>query len=191
MSHELTPTGLQPDSYKVTANNEMQPSADWHSTRSNENARYLARFFKIAELDLKMVACQRTINMINTAAATDEQYALLLGLQQIAHGWPDSPAAVPAEIREYYYFFADELTSVVLAYKGLRVIIPVRTKFSNRLHSSHFGLNSAIRRAKCSVFYCGLTKDIKNMINKCSVCHAFQQEKQKETFQCQVDRGRK
>jgi len=132
--------------------------------------------------DLKLVASQRTIDMINTAAVTDEQYALLL--QQISHGWPDSPAAVPAEIREYYNF-ADELTlSAGLAYKGSRVIIPraVRTEILDRLHSSHFGVNSTIRRAQSSVFYPGITKDIRNMINQCTVCQAFQHENQKETL---------
>jgi hypothetical protein len=99
--------------------------------------------------DLRLVASQRTIDMISTAAATDEQYALLL--QHIARGRPDSPAAVPCEIREYLNF-ADELTSSAgLAYKGQRVIVPraVRQEILDRLHGSHLGINSTIRRARC------------------------------------------
>jgi hypothetical protein len=132
--------------------------------------------------DLKLVASQRTIDMITTAAATDEQYALLL--QQIARGWPDSPAAVPSDIREYFTF-ADELTSSAgLAYRGQRVIVPraVRQEILDRLHSSHFGINSTIRRARGCVFYPGLTKDIKQMISQCSVCQAYQNENQQETL---------
>ena len=157
----------------------LPPSVD--AAMSSEFTEEIAALDEMMS-DLKLVASQRTIDMITNAAATDEQYSLLL--QQIARGWPDSPAAVPNEIREYYNFAGELTSSAGLAYKGQRVIVPraVRPDILDRLHSSHFGINSTIRRAQCSVFYPGLTKDIKNMISQCAVCQAYQNENRKKTL---------
>lgn len=129
---------------------------------------------------LRMVASKATIDLIKRAAATDDQYQLLR--RQIAVGWPDSPTELPPPLREFTTF-ADELAeSDGLVFKGQRVVVPVdaRAEILNRVHSSHIGVNGCIRRAKESVFYPGLTADIKKAVERCSVCAAYQASTQKE-----------
>ena len=125
---------------------------------------------------LRTVASANTIELINSATAADDQYQLLRC--QIAVGWLDAPASVPADIREVMTF-ADELTDIDgLVYKGQRVVVPhgARGEILRRLHSSHIGVNGCLRRAKESVFYPGLTADI----SACAICKAHQMSTQRE-----------
>lgn len=129
---------------------------------------------------LKLVASAATIELIKKAAAADDQYQLLR--RQIALGWPASPADVPADLREFTTF-ADELAeSDGLVFKGQRVVVPqeARAFILQRIHSSHIGVNGCIRRAKESVFYPGLTADIKKLVATCAICEAAQNSVQKE-----------
>jgi len=110
---------------------------------------------------LQMVASATTIELTKNAAAADEQYQLLR--RQIAIGWPASAADTPSDLREFTTF-ADELAECDgLVFKGQRVVIPqeARADILQRIHSSHIGINGCIRRAQESVFYPGITADIK------------------------------
>ena len=72
--------------------------------------------------ELRMVASAATVELIKTAAAKDDQYHMLR--RQIAVGWPNSPAEVPADLREFTTF-ADELVdSDGLVFKGQRAVVP-------------------------------------------------------------------
>ena len=128
---------------------------------------------------LKMVASPATIELIKSAAASDEQYQLLR--RQIDVGWHDA-SSVPPAIKEFMTF-ADELTEVdELVFKGDRVVVPqdARGEILRRLHSLHIGMNGCIRRARESVFYPGLTADIKRMVSACAICAEYQATTQKE-----------
>ena len=129
---------------------------------------------------LRMVASKATIDLIKRAAATDDQYELLR--RQIAIGWPDNAAELPAALREFTTF-SDELVEVDgLVFKGQRVVIPAdaRPEILRRIHSSHIGVNGCIRRAREAVFYPGMTADIKKVVASCAICAAYQASTQKE-----------
>jgi len=129
---------------------------------------------------LQMVASAATIELIKRAAAADEQYQLLR--QQISVGWPASPADAPAELKEFTTFADELIESDGLVFKGERVVVPreARSEILQRIHSSHIGVNGCIRGARESVFYPGLTADIKKTVAGCSICEAFQMSQQKE-----------
>ncbi len=129
---------------------------------------------------LQMVASSATIELIKGAAATDDQYLKLR--QQIAIGWPASAEDVPIELREFTTF-ADELAECDgLVFKGQRVVIPreARAHMLERIHSSHIGINGCIRRAQESIYYPGITADIKKIVAACKICEAYQAATQKE-----------
>jgi len=129
---------------------------------------------------LQMVASAATIDILKQAAAADEQYQLLR--RQISVGWPSVAADLPDELREFATF-ADELADCDgLVFKGQRVVVPreARAEIVQRIHSSHIGVNGCIRRARESVYYPGLTTDIKNTVAACAICEAYQRSAQKE-----------
>ena len=130
--------------------------------------------------DLKMVASVETIARIQ-AAAKDSEYVKLL--KQIAAGWPESSTDLDAALRPYHTF-ADELSSSCgLCWKGNRLIIPppVRSDILDRLHNStHAGFNSCLRRCRETVYYPGITADLRRVVEKCQICAKHQQSTQKE-----------
>jgi hypothetical protein len=129
--------------------------------------------------ELQMIASAETITRI-TNAAKDDDYVRLMN--QITAGWPESPDKLESELQAYFTF-ADELSvSGGLAYKGHRLIVPrpVRTDILERLHSAHTGVNACIRRARETVFWPGITADIKRLTEACHICSRYQQSIQKE-----------
>jgi hypothetical protein len=143
---------------------------------------------EIAELDdddpslqhLQMVASKKTIDQLSAAAAADPIYQLLI--DQVKRGWPDDHTTVHPDLRVYSNF-ADELTVAGnFVYKGERVVIPqdAREDILNRLHAAHNGTNSCIRRARETVFYPGITADIKRLTETCDICRRHLYEEAKE-----------
>ena len=130
--------------------------------------------------ELRMVASQRTIDNIRTAAAEDDEYNRLI--EQIHVGWPASSAAVPAELQPYATFADELIVSGGLVFKGNRVVIPhgARDDILQRVHASHIGVNGCIRRAREAVFFPGITAAIKDIVSRCPVCVRYQNEQQKE-----------
>ena len=132
--------------------------------------------------ELRLVASERTVAMIKSAAKADNQYQALK--RQIRAGWPSKITELPLDIREYYTFSDELIISDDLVYKGQRVVLPreVRAYILERLHSSHIGVNGCIRRAHESVFYPGITRDIKELVGRCAICETYHRANQKETL---------
>ena len=74
-----------------------------------------------------------------------------------------------------YLTFKDELSLADgIVYKGQQAVIPksMRPAMLDKIHKTHFEAGSCIRRAKVSLFWPGMTSDIKN---KCISCPVFAQ----------------
>ena len=56
--------------------------------------------------------------------------------------------------------------------KGNRVIIPksMQAEVLMKIHTGHQGIEKCRLRARDSVFWCGISAAIDNMVNKCDVC---------------------
>ena len=142
------------------------------TNRLNASSRFckeLAALGDEAADELKFVASQQTTDMIIRAAENNSRYVLLK--QHVMTGWSESPHDLPDDLKELAAF-ADELAvSDELLFKGQCVVVSRDAHFIlDRLHSNHKGINGYIRRARETVFYPGLTKDIKQLIAKCEVC---------------------
>ena len=93
-------------------------------------------------------------------------------IQLVMEGWPEekhfvSPCACP------YFDIRDTLTVVDgILLKGEAVIIPpaLRASIKKRLHSSHLGCESMLRRARNSVFWPHMSSDIRQMADTCEIC---------------------
>ena len=105
-----------------------------------------------------------------TSSEPDLQY-LLEVLEQDT--MPKSRLELPESIREYHQL-RDHLFTVdeVILYKD-RPVIPKspRSQVLSTLHSAHQGVQSMISRAQSSVFWPGITLDIKETRRKCNPCN--------------------
>lgn len=92
--------------------------------------------------------------------------------QQIVHGWPSEAKEVKQKIRQYWSM-RDQLTvEDGLVFTGNRLIVPqsLRKEFLKKIHFSHLGQTKSILRAKESVFWPGMTNDIRSMVEGCDIC---------------------
>ena len=72
-----------------------------------------------------------------------------------------------------YFNYREELTVVDgLVLKGQHIVILNKLRLSclARLHIAHMGVNKTLYRARQSVFWPGLTKDINELISACPAC---------------------
>ena len=91
--------------------------------------------------EIRLVAPERTLNLIRVAADDDGQYKRLR--EQITVGWPALPTQLPSELREFHPFANELEVCHNLKYKGQRLLVPVtaRIEILDRIHSSYIGIN--------------------------------------------------
>ena len=91
-------------------------------------------------------------------------------------GWPERREEVPVQIREFWNYREELTLHKGIIFKNQRVIIPkaLRPELTTRANSSHQGIEACLRRAKYIVFWPSMTKDIKEAVEKCEICAAFQ-----------------
>ena len=69
-----------------------------------------------------------------------------------------------------------------IVYNGRQAVIPssMRPAMLGKIHKTHFGVGSCIRRAKVSLFWPGMTSDIKNKCTSCPLCAPYASQAPKE-----------
>ena len=99
-------------------------------------------------------------------------------------GWPESPTEVPDQNKPYLNFQDEIGIQNGILFKGLRVIIPSRMRqlTLQRIHSSHLGTETCIRKAKDYLFWPNMGTDIRTFVQKCT-CAAMGKAQQKEPLQ--------
>ena len=102
----------------------------------------------------------------------------------ILDGWPGNGNEC-AEPAQPYFTYREELTIVDgLLVKSNRIVIPtdMRHDCLETLHAPHLGLQKTLLRARTSVFWPGMTANIKTQISNCSACCKFQTKQPAETL---------
>ena len=100
----------------------------------------------------------------------------------ITEGWPERRAECPTYLHPYWNY-RDELTvSNGLILKGSRIVIPksLQPDVLQQLHYAHQGAEKCKLRAKGSVFWANINRDIEEMVKSCSPCQHHQTLNSKE-----------
>ena len=71
-----------------------------------------------------------------------------------------------------------------IIFRGQRIVIPtkLRQNIKARLHWSHLGAESCLRRARETIFWPGIAAEVKEMIAVCETCRTCERDQQKETL---------
>ncbi|XP_062577795.1 uncharacterized protein K02A2.6-like [Saccostrea cucullata] len=109
------------------------------------------------------VSEQRIVE-IRKATERDETMDMLKGV--IKSGWPETRAEVHTDIQTYFPFREELVVQNGLIYKGERIVVPVeiRSHLLERIHYSHIGIQGCLRRAKESLYWPNMAKDIELFI---------------------------
>lgn len=110
----------------------------------------------------------------------DPQLNALKGM--IHTGCPTHITQVPVSLKPYWPFRDELATEGEMIMKAHRIIIPVslQEKFLMKLHSLHLGTDKTKLRARSSVYWRGLYKDIEETTEACSTCEELYSSQQKE-----------
>ena len=125
---------------------------------------------------------QSTMSLLRTAIAQDGHMHTLK--QTILAGWPDNRADVNTDIASYFSMRDKLAVHDGLISRGECVIVPqgMRKHIKKRLHLSHLGADSMVRRARECVFWPGMAAEIKQLAGDCEACQTLATAQQKETL---------
>ncbi len=104
--------------------------------------------------------------------ATNSDSDLSLLREQIVAGWPDSPQKVPKCIRTYYNMKDFLSLEDGILFYGERMIVPqsLHQEYLERIHLGHLGITKGQNRAKESIFWKDMSKQIADYIGDCREC---------------------
>ena len=120
------------------------------------------------------IQCPIDIQRIKEESAKDSEQNLLKHV--IHNGWPEHRKQCQHELWHYWNFRCDLIIEDGLILKGNRILLPasLRREVLQALHTTHQGETKTLLLAKESVFWPGITNDIRNMVKDCQLCATHQ-----------------
>ena len=123
---------------------------------------------------LDELAISYTYKMRLLQASNEDQHIQMLRTF-IHDGWPKYTRDVPSSLKPYYGYRTELSEKDGVIFKGDQILVPIglRNYTKQRLHTSHLGPESNIRRAKSLCFWPGMKNELETIYLNC---------KQQETF---------
>ena len=120
---------------------------------------------------------------LQTCTAQDP--VLLTLKTTVTTGWPELRDQVLIPIREYWCYRDEISVHNGVLFKNHRVIVPklMQEEVLSRIHSSHLGIESCLRKAKDVVFWPGMSSQIKETVSECQICAEFQARNPRQPLQ--------
>lgn len=128
-------------------------------------------------------ATEEQINGIQKATAEDKVLQELLPL--IGDKWPEHKGDVDPELKGFWNV-RRSLTHVNgIVFKDQQMVVPrsLRQSILEAIHQPHLGQTLSIRRARESVYWPGMSREIAETVQKCETCCQYQRKQQKEPLQ--------
>ena len=116
--------------------------------------------------------------------ATKRDRVLQRVLRYHEEGWPEEKHEVPDYLLQYGKLKTDLSVDDNLLFLHDRVVIPfeLRDELLQQIHEGHQGVEKCKLRARSTVYWPGINKDIEETVARCPVCQKFQHQNKKETL---------
>ena len=113
------------------------------------------------------------LKIIKEAMQTDLEAKQLLSV--IQNGWPDNRNNLHDNVKAYFSMRDTLSFDNGFVFEEERIFIPklCRNIIKNRLHIAHLSYDSVMRRACDTVFWLGMSKDMKLLTDNCNICQAL------------------
>ena len=117
---------------------------------------------------------------LRRVAAADAEYQQLI--RYVEEGFPQNAAEVELACRQYWKLRHQLATDDGFVLLGCRIVIPVaaRKDVRRKLHAAHQGLERTKRRARQTVYWPGITNDLRIDWENCSPCQEQLSSQQRE-----------
>ena len=116
---------------------------------------------------------------IRQATQDDDTMALLQ--YTITFGWPNTVQELPKELQAYWTFREEMTVEDGLILKATRIVIPptLRESTLQQLHEGHLGFIKCYNRAKQTVYWPNLRKELEDLVLNCQLCLKHSQAKRR------------
>ena len=100
----------------------------------------------------------------------------------IFHGWPLQMKQLPGRLQHYWNYRKELAFEDGLIFKAHRLVIPtsLTAEYLKDLHAGHLGEEKTLLRARETVFWPGISDDVRNAVKLCDVCMKYKPAQQKE-----------
>ena len=121
------------------------------------------------------------LNAINESTNSDRDLKQLNKV--IQEGWPSHKSNLPSEIRQYWNIQDEIHTTEDLIFVGDIKITPAdhQELVLQVLHESHLGMEKCKVRARKSIYWPNMSRDIERMCTQCGTCNKFKGNNHKES----------
>lgn len=115
-----------------------------------------------------------------------QQTLLDAELQMVQHyvmtGWPKYAVKVPDKVKAYYSSRHNLTTSNGLILYNDRIVVPhkMRLEILQCIHDGHQGIVKCRERARCSVWWPGISRDIQGIVSTCKHCQESRPTQKRE-----------
>ena len=102
----------------------------------------------------------------------------------IKDGWPKSKNQCSEKIKMYWSIQEELSIADGIIFKGTRMLIPqsMRGVMLQKIHEGHMGITKCQTRALESLYWPGISMDIKGMVERCPTCIEYSPAQPKETL---------
>ena len=117
--------------------------------------------------------------------ATEQDDVLALVSNFVIEGWPRREDSVPTSLRPYYDVRSElSVTDGILVYQD-RIVIPasMRADILGRIHETHQGIDKCKERARMSVWWPHITREIKSLVENCKECRESRPTQREQPLQ--------
>ena len=124
----------------------------------------------VNEITANIPCSSNDLDQIREETRKDPMLKLLM--HYIAEGWPRERKQLPRELHDYWNYREDMSLEDGIATKGHRILIPspLRRKALQQIHEGHQGVEKCMLKARESVFWPGISVDIRETVHKCGTC---------------------
>lgn len=134
----------------------------------------------VASVVQSIPASPSKMESIKMATAADSELQSVIKF--VRSGWPEHSGNVPPNVRAYMKVKNELSEADGLLIRGSRIVIPQseRADIIQKIHDGHQGLTKCRDRAKSSVWWPGLSAELKNTVMSCHSCQEQKRAQQKE-----------
>jgi hypothetical protein len=122
--------------------------------------------------------------LLEVKNATEKDASLQSVTELILNGWPEDKDRVPNSALPFFDMRDEFSVADGVIVKREAILIPklLLAEMKSRLHSSHLGYDSMMRRARNTIFWPGIAKDVKQLADNCELCQESKPRNCRETL---------
>ena len=111
------------------------------------------------------------------ALISENDDELCLIKHYVTHGWPENSKCDPIAKPYWNIRYDLSISRNILLYRDALVVPKaMRADILDRIHDGHLGQTKCLERARGSVYWPGITNQIKQKVASCSSCQAYQKK---------------